>query len=187
MKFARFIAPALVAAALGCGGDDAAPASSAAASAAAHKAAPKPATPAAETAVAGPKYVYAYNPVGKRDPFRSPLDEASAQNPNQVATCSEPLCQWDIDQLKLVAVVTGEANPVAMVQDPTGVGYLIHRTTRMGKLGGRVTQILHDSVIVTEYFVSPDGKSSPNPRTLELQKEKKDVGSLDLISGRYIQ
>lgn len=185
MRFVRFIGPALLAAALGCGGDQTAPTAPAPA---VHKPAAKAdAEASSETAISGPQFAYAYNPVGKRDPFRSPLDELSGQNPNQASACSEPLCQWDLDQLKLVGVVTGEANPVAMVQDPTGVGYLVHRTTRMGKLGGRVTQILHDSVIVTEFFVTPDGKSNPNPRTLELQKDKQDKGSLDLISGRYVQ
>lgn len=183
MKFARLIIPALVAIALvGCGEEPAPRAAPVV-----HKRAPRVEAPKPETAVQGPKYVYAYNPVGKRDPFRSPLEELSAQNPNQASTCTDPLCQWDLDQLKLVAVVTGESNPVAMVQDPQGVGYIIHRGKRMGKLGGKVTQILRSSVIVTEFFVTPDGKSNPNPRTLEIEKEKQDVGSLDLISGRYIQ
>lgn len=183
MKLVRFMVPALVAAALGCGGDPV-PVAPVASS---HKKAPKVEAAPAETAVQGPQYAYAYNPVGKRDPFRSPLDELTAQNPNQAVACNEPLCQWDLDQLKLVAVVTGEANPVAMVQDPQGVGYLIHRSTRLGKLGGKVTQILRDSVVVTEFFVTPDGKSNPNPRTLQIEKEKQNAGSLDLISGRYIQ
>ena len=81
---------------------------------------PKPAeAPAAST------YVYNYNPVGKRDPFRSPLEDikATPENTNtQIVACNEPLCQWDIDQLKLVAVVTGDANPMAMVEDPMGRG-----------------------------------------------------------------
>jgi type IV pilus assembly protein PilP len=184
MKLVRLIIPALVAVALvGCGGEPA----PAARAPVPHRKAPKPEPVKTETAVDGPKYIYAYNPVGKRDPFRSPLEELSAQNPNQASTCTEPLCQWDLDQLKLVAVVTGESNPVAMVEDPQGVGYIIHRGKRMGKLGGKVTQILRSSVIVTEFFVTPDGKSNPNPRTLEIEKEKQDVGSLDLISGRYIQ
>ena len=77
------------------------------------------------------------NPLGKRDPFRSPLGESQTR-PEGSQVCSEPLCQWDLDQLKLVAVVTGDANPLAMVEDPQTRGYIIHRGTRVGKQGGQV-------------------------------------------------
>ena len=74
---------------------------------------------AAETVAAGPAYVYSYNPVGRRDPFRSPIQDMVRENTPanpQVAACNEPLCQWDIDQLKLVAVVTGDATAAEIDQ-----------------------------------------------------------------------
>jgi len=131
-------------------------------------------------------YVYSYNPLAKRDPFRSSVEEVRA--PNGANTiCREPLCQWDLDQLTLVGVVTGEANPLAMVEDPQGRGYLLRRSTRMGKQGGKVTQILRDSVTVTEYWTGPDGKINPNPVNLRLKPDKAIVPDLDLSSGKTYQ
>ncbi len=142
------------------------------------------AAPAAtqQEAPAGPAYVYIYNPVGKRDPFRSPVATIAAAGPE--GPCSEPLCQWDLDQLALVAVVTGDANPFAMVEDPHGRGYILRRNTKIGKQGGKVTQILRDSVTVTEFWTAPDGTQKPNYLNLQLKPDKVVVPELDLISGK---
>jgi type IV pilus assembly protein PilP len=171
---------ALVAAAslAGCSGDQPTPAAAA-------KGAPppKPAPPPPPAATpAAPMYIY--NPIGKRDPFRSPdLDLARASAVNNSA-CNEPLCKFDLDQLTLVGVVSGDANPVAMVQDPQGRGYILHRNTRIGRQGGKVTQILRDSVTVTEYFTSPDGKSNANQLTLAIKADRQAPPELDLSTGK---
>jgi type IV pilus assembly protein PilP len=144
--------------------------------------APKPAAPAAPAAPAPPAYVY--NPIGKRDPFRSPdLDLARATAVNNSA-CNEPLCKFDLDQLTLVGVVSGGSNPVAMVQDPQGRGYILHRNTRIGRQAGKVTQILRDSVTVTEYFTGPDGKTNANQLTLAIKADRQAPPELDLSTGK---
>jgi type IV pilus assembly protein PilP len=128
-------------------------------------------------------YVYAYNSLGKRDPFRSLVEEVRTPATENSA-CTEPLCQWDLDQLTLVAVVTGDANPLAMVEDPQGRGYLVHRAARVGRQGGKVTQILRDSVTVTEYWTGPDGKINPNPVALRMKADKVILPDVDLATGR---
>jgi type IV pilus assembly protein PilP len=149
--------------------------------------APKPPAP---TAAAEAKDVpaesslnYSYNPVGKRDPFRSPEESGRNRPDVQLQPCSEPLCAWDLDQLKLVAVVTGDANPIAMVEDPLGRGHVVHRNARMGRQGGRVTQILRDSVTVTEYIPS-EGKVIPNPVSIQLKEDNKRDPIFDLSTGK---
>ena len=142
----------------------------------------KTAPPDAGT-VAPPPYVYTYNPLGKRDPFRSLVDEQRLPTQTQAA-CKDPLCQWDLDQLVLVGVVTGDANPLAMVEDPMGRGYVIHRNTRMGKQGGKVTQILRDAVTVTEQWTAPDGKLNPNPISLRMKADKSFAPVVDLSNGK---
>jgi type IV pilus assembly protein PilP len=124
-----------------------------------------------------------YNPVGKRDPFRSPDAEPAAQALAS-ATCNEPLCSFDVDQLTLVAVVSGDANPLAMVQDPAGRGYFVRRNTRVGRQGGKVTQILRDAVVITEYFTTPDGKTTANPITLAIKADKLPEQETDLATGK---
>ncbi len=132
-----------------------------------------------------PAYVYNYNPVGKRDPFRSPLGDLdpSAVQVNPVVACNEPLCQWDIDQLKLVAVVTGDANPLAMVEDPLGRGHIVRRNTKMGRQGGKVTQILRDEVIVTEVITTPERVIS-NPVSLKLRPDDALDPAYNLMTGK---
>jgi type IV pilus assembly protein PilP len=127
---------------------------------------------------------YVYNPVGKRDPFRSPEAEPAAQAALANATCAEPLCRFDIDQLTLVAVVSGDANPLAMVQDPAGRGYFVRRNTRVGRQGGKVTQIMSDALVITEYFTTPDGKTTANPVTLAIKSEKAAEQDTDLATGK---
>jgi type IV pilus assembly protein PilP len=176
---ARLLALAVFGALAACGSDQPAP-TSAVKNAQASAKAPPPPAPAATPA--GPAYIY--NPIGKRDPFRSPdLDLARASSVNSAA-CNEPLCKFDLDQLTLVAVVSGDSNPVAMVQDPQGRGYILHRNTRIGRQGGKVSQILRDSVIVTEYFTAPDGKSTANQLTLAIKADRQSPQELDLSTGK---
>jgi type IV pilus assembly protein PilP len=135
----------------------------------------KPAASTAETP-------YNYEPIGKRDPFRSPLEDSqTAQTEN--APCNEPLCQWELDQLNLVAIVTGDANPLGMVEDPQGRGYIIRRNSKIGRRGGKVTQIMRGSVTVTELWTAADGKVQPNPKTLALKADKETQPELDLSTG----
>lgn len=152
---------------------------------------PTPARPAKTATAADKKETpvepvvnYAYNPVGKRDPFRSPLEELKRTvDPTRTSSCTEPLCAWDLDQLKLVAVVTGDANPIAMVEDPLGRGHIVRRNARMGRQGGRVTQILRDSVTVTEYIPS-EGKVIPNPVSIQLKPDDRRESLYDLSTGK---
>jgi len=189
MRVRVFMGCALAAAlaATGCGDSGG---SAPAAPATPATAAPRKPAAAAAAAPAVPvsTYQYAYNPLGKRDPFRSPLEELrqGAQGA-QVEACTEPLCQWDLDQLVLVAVVTGDANPIAMVEDPQGRGYIIKRNTKIGKQGGKVTQILRDSVTVTEFWTAPDGKVNPNPVAMRLKPDAALVPAMDLSSGKIYQ
>lgn len=183
MTFKATMTTAALALALTACGDS--PKGAKPAKAAAAKAAPETAPAAAAVAPApeGPAYVYTYNPVGKRDPFRSPVDELGPVTPGPVSSCNEPLCAFDLDQLKLVAVVTGDANPLAMVEDPAGRGHIVRRNTRMGRQGGKVTQILRDSVTVTEVF-SGNGEIIKNPVMLQLKPDAKQDPAYNMMTGK---
>lgn len=143
---------------------------------------------AAETTTAaatGPAFVYSYNPV-KRDPFRTPdgsrVPGGSADG--AVVACNDPLCAYDVEQLTLVAVVTGDANPIAMVEDPSGKGHIIRRSTRVGRQGGKVTQILRDQLTVTAYVTGPDGQTRAFPQSLRLKADQAAMPTLDLLTGK---
>jgi type IV pilus assembly protein PilP len=176
-----FVAAAVIAA---CGGS--APATPAAPASTPTAKAPKAGAADAGTAVAAQQFPYMYNPIGKRDPFRSPEEGLSRSTEKDIA-CNEPLCGFDLDQIQLVAVVSGDANPVAMVEDNQRIGYLVHRNSRVGKQGGKVTQIQHDCVVVTEYFQTPDGKVNPNRVNLCIKQDKRSVPVLDLLQNKLYE
>jgi type IV pilus assembly protein PilP len=133
-------------------------------------------------------YVYSYNPVAKRDPYRvlfeftSNKDGEATPNP-----CTDALCQYDLDQLTLVAVISGDANPVAMLEDQGQVGHIVRRNTKVGKQGGKVTQILRDCIVVTEYFTTPDGKLNPNRVNICVKQEKSQEGIMDLLNNKTVE
>ena len=133
---------------------------------------------------APPPFVYAYNPSGKRDPFHNPIDDLTQgeqRQPIEAIKCNQPLCRWDLDQLKLVAIVTGMSSPVAMVEDPGGVGHLVRRNTFMGKKGGRVTQIKRDEVTVTEIYRGSDNKPHATQIPLHLAADANVAEAVNLL------
>lgn len=95
---------------------------------------------------------YSYNPIGKRDPFRSFTSVEVVQRDSIVAS---ELQNWELDQLLLVGIMWGVDEPVAMVEDPKGKGHIIRHGDLIGKKWGKVTQIKSDGVIITEEFRDP--------------------------------
>jgi hypothetical protein len=62
---------------------------------------------------------YIYSPVGKRDPFKSFYKDEKGEEKAHDGPVG-PLQRYEIDQLELVAVVSGIAQPRAMVTAPDG-------------------------------------------------------------------
>lgn len=124
---------------------------------------PPPAPPPAAAAGEGEEDVaeiaYAYSPIGKRDPFRSLFDQLQREEQTQQLT---ELQKFEIDQLKLVAIVSRIATPYAMVEDPTGKGHTLTRGTLIGKNWGRVSQIKPDCVVIKEEYRDYTGRKVTN-------------------------
>lgn len=139
-------------------------------------AAPPPAAAAATGAPDGgpetpPAPEWVYSSVGKRDPFRSFIDELEASRGGVVTPCKTPLGRFELEQLRLVAVVTGLADPVAMLEAPNGVGYSIRRGACLGKNGGVVAAIRSGEVLVSEWAIKADGTRDKTQTILKLPKE----------------
>ena len=132
-------------------------------------------SPALAEAAAAPTLEYAYSPVGKRDPFRSVLDDkAGPSDTGQERPDCGPLCKWELEQLKLVAVISGVSNPLAMVEDPNGpsMGPRLLGTF-VGKRNGKVTQIRAGELVVTEIYKDQMGKPHVNPVPIKLPTDVK--------------
>lgn len=109
---------------------------------------------------------YVYNPIGKRDPFRTfiaTVTETSGPPPT-------PLQKYEIDQYKLTGIVWGVERPRALVEDPDGVGHVVELGTYIGKNWGKVTQITSNVVVVTEEYLTPDGALVVNPIEIALKQ-----------------
>ncbi|HSN15496.1 MAG TPA: pilus assembly protein PilP [Anaeromyxobacteraceae bacterium] len=144
-------------------------------------AAAKPAAPAAAAsattadAPAAPEKEkgddWAYSSVGKRDPFRSFLAELELQGGALATRCATPLGKFELEQLKLRAVIVGLEDPVAMVEAPNGTGYTVRRGACMGKNGGIVAAVRSGEVVVTEWAIRADGTKEKTQTVLRLPKE----------------
>jgi type IV pilus assembly protein PilP len=109
---------------------------------------------------------YAYSPIGKRDPFRNLFEVDDAQDTEELTE----LQKYELDQLKLVAVVSRIATPYAMVEDPSGKGHTLTRGTLIGKNWGQVAQIRPDCVVVREEYRDYTGRKVTNRTSLCLPK-----------------
>jgi type IV pilus assembly protein PilP len=151
-----------------CGGKPDAPRPAPKAAPAAQAKAAAPAAQPAPEAEAQPEW--SYSSAGKRDPFRSYLAELDA--PSQAASrCATPLGRFDVEQLRLVAVVTGLDDPVAMVEGPNGVGYSLRRGACIGKNGGTISAVRSGEVVVSEWAIRADGTRDKTQTVIRLPKE----------------
>jgi type IV pilus assembly protein PilP len=133
--------------------------------------APGAAAPAGETKDAKSADDWAYSSVGKRDPFRSFLAELEMQGGALATRCATPLGKFELEQLKLRAVIVGLEDPVAMVEAPNGTGYTVRRGACIGKNGGVVAAVRSGEVVVTEWAVRADGTKEKTQSVLRLPKE----------------
>jgi Tfp pilus assembly protein PilP len=99
---------------------------------------------------------FKYNRIGKNDPFRS----FKWERLEMAQTDGGPLEQFDVSQLSLVAVIWKTGNAKALVQDPSGQGYIVGMGTPIGKNEGLVTQIDDNLVIVKETYEDFLGNST---------------------------
>ena len=126
---------------------------------------PKAATklPARDAGKGTQKVVYRYDPANKPDPFRPfILLQKKAE------TAISPLQKYDLGQITLKAVVWGMDQPRAMVEDPTGKGYVIQIGTDIGKNSGKVIKIDDRQVLVRETYVDYTGRETTKDVALKI-------------------
>jgi Tfp pilus assembly protein PilP len=86
-----------------------------------------------------------YDPIGKRDPFRSPL----IRDPELPPT-GGTLAQWQLSQLTLVAIAGSDHGRFALVEPPQGSAALLTLGTRLGKERAEVVLISSHHVVVRQ-------------------------------------
>ena len=71
-----------------------------------------------------------------------------------------PLEQFDVNQLSLVGVVWHAASARALVQDPSGMSYIVAEGARIGKNDGRVMRIDDNLMVVKETYEDWQGQET---------------------------
>jgi type IV pilus assembly protein PilP len=127
---------------------------------------------------------YFYDPKGKHDPFESLFEmetehvgiAPSKRRVQKKRMPLTPLQRVSLSQLKLVAIVLSPTGNKALVEEPSGKGYVISKGTYIGQNYERVKEILKDRVIVegeVEDFIT--GSTKLQTTELKLQKKVGDV------------
>lgn len=116
---------------------------------------------------------FAYNSTGKMDPFKPFLQLTREKRSKDRLS---PLQEYELSQLRLVAIITIPEGNIALVEDSLGKGYFLRKGTVIGKNDGKVKQILKDTVTVEEVFEDVFGQKKVNEVFLFLHRSEKEGG-----------
>jgi type IV pilus assembly protein PilP len=112
---------------------------------------------------------FSYDPTGLRDPFRSFEWERDLLAETEVRG---PLEEFDVSQLSVVGVVWNVGNARALIQDPSGQGFIVSEGARVGKNEGRIIKIDDSVVVVKETYVDMMGQESTKDIELRIRRSE---------------
>lgn len=113
---------------------------------------------------------------GRRDPFRPfTLDLQRADTPEEAIL--SPLQRYEIAQLKLAGLVLDLRTPRAMLQDSSGMGYIITPGTPIGRRHGVVKSIEPGRVVVEETVLDYYGRQQLHQVVMEMPRDDKKADS----------
>ena len=112
---------------------------------------------------------FTYDPTGLRDPFRSFEWERDKLAETEVRG---PLEEFDVSQLAVVGVVWNVGNARALIQDPSGQGFIVSEGARVGKNDGRIIKIDDSVVVIKETYVDLMGQESTKDIELRIRRSE---------------
>ncbi|MBN2297554.1 MAG: pilus assembly protein PilP [Deltaproteobacteria bacterium] len=115
-----------------------------------------------------PEYVVA----GTRDPFQT-FELATPVNMAEIdpSKITDPLQKITLSQIELVGIILGQENR-ALVQESSGMGYIITQGTLIGENSGIVTKISLKGVTIKQHFKDYMGRVNTREVVLSLRKEE---------------
>ncbi|MEW6264435.1 MAG: pilus assembly protein PilP [Thermodesulfobacteriota bacterium] len=122
---------------------------------------------------------YPFKPEGLLDPFQPmaavvAAKAAETKKPSEELTLT-PLQRLELSQVKLVAIVVAGESTRALVEDATGLGYIIKKGTPIGRRQGKVLAIHPDRVEVEEIVRDFKGDQKTIVSQLKLQAIQKET------------
>jgi Tfp pilus assembly protein PilP len=115
------------------------------------------------------KEVYVYEQKGRRDPFMS-LVQVSKEKPKRLSG-RKPVENFDVDEIKLVAILWDTKQYYALITLPDNKSYTIRKGTTLGLYGGKVEDITKDKVLIREHVKDYRGQPKTKDTILKLRKE----------------
>ncbi len=107
----------------------------------------------------------------RRDPFRPfTLD---LRPPMDDAEILSPLQRYELPQLRLAGVVLDLATPRAMLQDNSGMGYIVTPGTPIGRRHGVVKSIEARRVVVEEIVLDYYGRETTHQVAIDMPTDEK--------------
>jgi type IV pilus assembly protein PilP len=99
----------------------------------------------------------------KKDPFKPFVavkiePKTSPETIKRIQRNSLPIHSFDVNQFKLIGIVTGGRENQAMVTDPGGKGYVLKVGMLIGKNDGKIISISSSGVDVLEQFKDDNGR-----------------------------
>ncbi|MFP5518667.1 MAG: pilus assembly protein PilP [Bdellovibrionia bacterium] len=120
----------------------------------------KPASSESET-------FYNYIAEGRRDPFepfrkiKASLSVSKNAGPDNRADDElDPLERWELDRIKIVAILWDIKSPRAVVMTPDGVTHLVTKGSKIGRNFGSIKDIREGAIVVAEkIFIEGNAKT----------------------------
>jgi type IV pilus assembly protein PilP len=110
-----------------------------------------------------------YSPAGKRDPFEAlALKVQQKRRPRENLS---PLERYELGQLSLVGVVWNVKDPRAMVEDATGLGYVVRVGTPIGPNDGKIKEIKPSEIVIEENYIDFYGARKNRQVSMRLKLE----------------
>ena len=113
----------------------------------------------------------------KKDPFKPFVVVKAVPNRSPEALRKAqhnalPIHSFDVNQFKLIGIITGSRGSQAMVTDPGGKGYVLKVGMSIGKNAGKVTSITARGVDVLEQFRDDNGRVRKEHINLSLPRKQ---------------
>jgi type IV pilus assembly protein PilP len=112
---------------------------------------------------------FVYDPVGRRDPFRSFILDRLHEDE---AETKGPLEEYDLSQLEVAGLVWKAEKRRALVIDPSGQGYVVEEGDKIGKNNGRVLEIGDSSMRVREEYVDFHGEATTKEIQMRIRQSQ---------------
>lgn len=108
--------------------------------------------------------------IKQKNPFKPFITKTTEKA--AVAVPKTPLQRYELDQLKVVAIIWGLNGSIAMIEAPDGKGYSVKRGDLIGSRDGRVKRVEKDRIVVEEKFSEAGGEVTTSEFEIKLPLPK---------------